>query len=138
MLSALTDCLPSFSGAVSYCANSALSRGACSFAWSDRVLLRGGGWLTLLELFLREVLPTTAEEAKSLVAAMKPGGGLDSSKSLDRLRTLYEILDATDGRLGRDSEDGEEGASAGEVGLLAPSDSAMMMTGTSKNVLGIM
>lgn len=82
----------------------------------------------LLELFLREAPPATAEEARSLVATMKPGGGLDSSKSLDRLRTLYEILEATDGRLDRPSADGEDGEPGElELGTLPPpSDSAMI------------
>lgn len=62
---------------------------------------------------------------------MKPPGGLDSSKSLDRLRTLYDILEATEGRLGRSWSVGAGDSGPGEVaGWFGPSDSAMVLTVT--------
>lgn len=71
-----------------------------------------------------------ADEANSPVAAMKPAGGLDSSKSLDRLRTLYDILEATDGRLGRSWSAGEGDSGPGVVAAawFGLSDSAMVLT----------
>lgn len=63
---------------------------------------------------------------------MKPPGGLDSSNSLDKLRTLYDILEATDGRLGRSWSVGEGDSGPGVVAAVwfGPSDSAMVWTVT--------
>lgn len=81
----------------------------------------------LFTLFLRGESPAaTAEEAIPLVAAIKPGGGLDSSKPLDRSRTLYDIFDATDAPRGREDVAGLVD-SAPALLSLAPSGSAMVV-----------
>lgn len=81
----------------------------------------------LFILFLRGESPTvTAVEAIPLVAAMKPGGGLDSPKSLDRSRTLYDNLEATEVPRGRDVVAGVGDSAPGLLGL-APSGSAMVV-----------